>query len=109
MIIKSEPSYTHKIWMAGNYANAENICREYCTRGMCVSIHPVNYIYTRGEESGFCVTLINYPRFPCTYSDLNRKAEELAELLREGLHQYSYTIEDPTSTRFHSIRPEDIK
>lgn len=107
MIVKTTKSFTIRIWIAGNYDRAEEICREYCEQGYCVSIQPANYIYTGGEESGVCVTLINYPRFPLSPSDLKIHAENLAEHLRIGLHQQSFSIEDPNETRFFSLRPED--
>ena len=104
---KAAMSWTQRIWMAGNYANAEEICRVFCRRGMCVSIAPMNYIYTGGEESGFCVTLINYPRFPKEPVELKDIAFELAMNLMNGLHQQSFTIEGPEETLFFSVRPED--
>ena len=75
--------------------------------GMCVSIHPANYIYTGGEESGFCVTLINYPRFPSTALGMFEKTEQLALMLMNRLHQKSFSIEAPNVTHFYSMRPED--
>jgi len=106
--VKTVQSYTQRIWMAGNYANAEEICRTFCERGMCVSISPTNYIYTGGEESGFVVTLINYARFPKSSIKLKELAFELAMDLCVGLHQQSFTIERPEETKFFSSRPEDI-
>ncbi|WHM52956.1 hypothetical protein [Sulfitobacter phage vB_SupP_AX] len=104
---KACDSYTVRIWMAGDYAQAEHTCREFCTRGMCVSIHPTNYIYTGGEECGFCVTLINYPRFPKDSETLISIARDLAEMLKERLYQQSFSIETPERTLFFSDRPED--
>lgn len=103
----SAETFTYRIWMAGNYAKAEDICREFCVRGMCISICPMNYIYTGGEECGFCVTLINYPRFPKESREIYWIAKELAEMLKAGLYQQSYTIECPQQTLFFSDRPED--
>ena len=109
MISKHAPTYTVRIWMAGNYANAEEQCRVFCEKGMCVSIHPVNYIYTGGEESGFCVTLINYPRFPKEPLEMKDLAFELAYGLMRALHQQSFTIEMPDDMFFVSNRQEDIQ
>lgn len=109
MITKSAAPFTSRIWMAGNYPNAEEICRKFCERGMCVSIYPVNYIYTGGEESGFCVTLINYARFPKTPLELKDLSFELAMDLMVGLHQQSFSIEHPDMTLFFSNREEDKK
>ena len=61
------------IWMAGNYEQAKKICNDYCAKnGCCVAIVECDYIYTGGEEKGFAVELINYPRFPKTYTELQR-------------------------------------
>lgn len=109
MIVKTASSFTIRIWIAGNYDRAEEICREYCEQRYCVSVVRANYIYTGGEESGVCVTLINYARFPKDPADLKIHAENLAERLRIGLHQQSFTIEDPEETRFFSVRPEDTR
>ncbi|UAT28897.1 hypothetical protein PP753_gp61 [Dinoroseobacter phage vB_DshP-R7L] len=106
-VAKAAQSFTQRIWMAGNYANAEEICRRFCERGMCVSISPANYIYTGGEESGFVVTLINYARFPKSPVRLKEISFELAMDLCVGLHQQSFTIEGPEETLFFSSRPED--
>ena len=104
---KACDSYTVRIWMAGNYEKAEDICRLFCVRGMCVSITRMNYIYTGGEECGFCATLINYPRFPKSPDEIMNTALELAELLKTNLYQQSFTIESPERTLFFSDRPED--
>lgn len=102
-------SFTVRIWMAGNYEKAEDICRLFCVRGMCVSITRMNYIYTGGEECGFCVTLINYPRFPKSPDEIMNTALELAELLKTNLYQQSFTLESPERTLFFSDRPEDMR
>jgi len=107
-VTEAAKSFTQRIWMAGNYANAEEICRCFCERGMCISISPANYIYTGGEESGFVVTLINYARFTKFPVELKDIAFELAMDLCVGLHQQSFTIEGPEETLFFSSRPENI-
>jgi hypothetical protein len=70
------------IFMAGDLAQAKQVCREYCFNvGLCVTVEPLAFIYTGGEESGFRVGLINYPRFPTTAEALHQHATELADLL----------------------------
>lgn len=62
---KTCTSYPVSIFMAGDYNAAREICRAYCDEvGYCVTVTPTSYVYTGGEESGFIVGLINYPRFP---------------------------------------------
>lgn len=104
---QSAPTIRFDIFMAGDFAQAKQVCREYCFDvGLCVTISPVDYIYTGGEESGFRVGLINYPRFPTTQDALYARASELAELLMVRLRQHSYSLVGPDLTHWHSRRPE---
>ena len=94
------------IFIAGDLEQAKQVCREYCFDvGLCVTVEPVAYIYTGGEEAGVRVGLINYPRFPSSESELRAKAEGLASKLLERLCQHSYTIAGPNETVWFSRRP----
>jgi len=94
------------IFMAGDVQIAKQVCREYCfEKGLCVTIEPTTYIYTGGEESGFRIGLINYPRFPSTIEDLSLKASDLASALMIKLCQHSYSIVFPEKTVWFSRRP----
>lgn len=96
------------IFMAGDIEQAKQVCREYCFEvGLCVTIEPVTYIYTGGEETGVRVGLINYPRFPCTADEILAKARALADLLMHRLCQHSYSIVGPDQTEWFSRRPDD--
>lgn len=97
-------TYTAIIFIAGDYLQAKQVCREFCRRGLCVTIEPTCYIYTGGEESGVRVGLINYPRFPSDEATIIKTALELAELLRQKLCQQSYSIVTPTKTIWESSR-----
>lgn len=100
--IKSAPSHSVKIWMAGNVADAERVCRHFCYEvSLCVTVTPTNYIYAGGEQSGFIVGLINYPRFPTDKANIDGTADLLAHMLAEELCQRSWTIETPTHTYYH--------
>lgn len=102
------PSYPVSIFMAGDVSDAENICRAYCDEsGFCVTVTPTNYIFTRGEEDGFIVGLINYPRFPRSPDVIWKRAEELAAMLRDNLGQDSYTIQAPDKSVWISFRDQD--
>lgn len=85
-------TYTADIYVAGPQAEAEGICRRFCLEGLCVTVAPVEFIYTGGQERGVRVGLINYPRFPSTPEAIFAKAERLAEELIEGMHQHSASI-----------------
>lgn len=99
------PSHTVRIWIAGDYQDALRCVRAFCANeGACFAIQPTEYVYTGGQESGVCVTLINYPRFPATPDDLNDKARRLAADLCVALFQQSYSIECPSTTEWVSHR-----
>lgn len=82
--------YTH---LYADLETAYGILRGYCDKvGLCVSVVPNKYIYTNGEEDGFVVTLINYPRFPSKRAEINEHAYKLAEKLMIGLQQFRVTV-----------------
>jgi len=94
--------------MAGDYDDARRVCRKACSEnGACYSITKMDYIYSGGEESGFVVNLINYPRFPRTYDSLLIEAKQLANRLSIDLCQGSYTITTTNGNEniFFSRRP----
>lgn len=98
-------SYPVQIFMAGDLNVAEQVCREYCfDLGDCVAVSPTQYIYTGGQEAGFVVGFINYPRFPRTPIELTARAETLAIRLMDRLCQHSFTIQTPTETAWYSRR-----
>lgn len=95
------------IFMAGDITQAKKVCREYCfSIGLCVTVDPTTYIYTGGEEEGFRVGLINYPRFPSTKEALGETARDLAQCLLIQLCQHSYSIVGPDETEWFSRRAQ---
>ena len=93
--------------MAGAIADAERVCREYCLEvGLCVSVTPTQYVYTGGQEAGFIVGLINYPRFPLLPGAIDERAVALGMRLMVALCQLSFTVEMPSTTRWYSRRQE---
>jgi hypothetical protein len=104
---QSAPTIRIDIFIAGDPDQAKQACREYCFEtGFCVSVEPVSFIYTGGEELGVRVRLINYPRFPMTTTMLLEKAEQLGRALIERLCQHSFSIVGPDETTWYSRRPE---
>ncbi|RWI35552.1 MAG: hypothetical protein EOR34_28275 [Mesorhizobium sp.] len=94
--------------MAGHIGAAERICRAYCDEiGLCVTIMPATYVYTGGQEPGFKIGLINYPRFPSLPEDLWSRAMTLADRLRVELMQQSYSVVGPDRTVWRSWREAD--
>jgi len=97
------------IFIAGDVDQAKQFCREYCMAiGLCVTVEPIAYIYTGGEEAGVRVGLINYPRFPSAPGVLETTALDLAHKLRVKLRQHSFTVVWPKESHWFSAR-EDAK
>lgn len=108
MKINSVPSFNCTIYIAGNYDQARQICREHCFDvGLCVTVKQTTYIYSGGEESGVEIGLINYPRFPCEPDVLKQRAEDLGILLMERLCQQSFTIVSNDETIWYSRREQE--
>ncbi|TPK14135.1 hypothetical protein [Mesorhizobium sp. B2-5-11] len=99
------PTIRYDIFIAGDFDQARQSCRNYCFGiGLCVTVEPVSYIYTGGEEAGVRVGLINYPRFPSDPEKLRLRAGELAHQLMHDLFQHSYSIVGPDETEWFSRR-----
>lgn len=108
MTIKTSSTVRVDIFIAGDLQQAKQVCREWCLDvGACVTVEPVDYIYTGGEEAGVRIGFINYPRFPATAEDIFNRAGQLADLLLDRLCQQSYSIVAPGQTVWYSRRPED--
>lgn len=101
-------TYWARIYIAGDYDRAREICKEYVMKGLCINISKVDYIYTMGEETGVCVEIINYPIFNKEPYVIKLDSILLANELMKGLHQASYTIMCPDETYYFS-RKQDIR
>lgn len=106
MTPERSPTIRFDIYMAGDLAQARQICREYCFKiGLCVHIELVDFIYTGGEEVGFKVGIINYPRFPVDETALHDTATALGIELMERLCQHSFSVVGAGETEWFSRRP----
>jgi len=91
--------------MSGPIEVAKQICRAECLReGLCVTIEPTTYIYTGGEEIGFVIGLVNYPRFPSEPEDLANRGRDLMNKLLEATCQHSAMLMLPESTEWVTKR-----
>lgn len=106
VIAGTASTWTARIYMAGDYDVARVALRKHCERGACVSINRADYIYTGGEEAGFVVTIINYPRFPRLADELRQDALDLADELIRACSQTSASVETPAETIWLSRRDE---
>jgi hypothetical protein len=75
--------------------------------GNSVTITDTVFAYPGGEESGFVVGFINYPRFPHQPTDIQDAAIELGKQLCWYLGQGSFLVETPSSMIWFSRRDED--
>lgn len=97
-----------EIHLAGDLAQAKQVCRAFCLNvGLCVTVRPQTFIYTGGEEEGVVIGLVNYPRFPSKPEALFETAERLAEELRLHLCQHSYLLLAPDKTKWVNRRDEN--
>ena len=72
---------------------AQSVCRDYCSEvKLCVTVTPTKFFYVGGEEPGFVVGAINYPRFPSKPEDIKLKMIELAKRLKKQLSQIRVSI-----------------
>ena len=103
--MKDSDSYWVKIYLAGPIEEAKQIIRREAKEiGLCVTIEPTTYIYKGGEEEGYVVGLINYPRFPKDSSDIWFSAVSLATKLKKETYQDSCLVMDPKKTIWNSDR-----
>ena len=104
---KQSSSYWVRIYMSGPIEVAKQVLRAECMReGLCVTIEPTTFIYTGGEEGGFVVGLLNYPRFPCEPAALRERARLLVSLLLAATHQHSALWMAPDMTEWVTLRTQ---
>ena len=90
-------TYEITLYLSGPVEVAKQALRAECLReGLCITIEPTMFIYTGGEEAGYRVGMLNYPRFPATAEELNDRAETIALVLLGATHQNSALIVTPS-------------
>jgi len=105
MIVENSATFWVRIYLSGPIEVAKQVIRQECLReGLCVTIEPTTFIYTGGEENGYCVGLLNYPRFPAIQADISNRARDLALKLLDATHQHSALLMSPTVTTWLSKR-----
>jgi hypothetical protein len=74
-------------------------CQQYCDEvGLCVWVTEGEYIYTDGNEHGYAVHLINYPRFPSTAEEVRGHARDLGKRLLFAMDQERLSIKTEEKT-----------
>lgn len=98
-------TYVITLYLSGPIEVAKQALRSECMRqGLCITIEPTTFIYTGGEETGYRVGLLNYPRFPSEPFDLEARATFIALMLLEATHQHSALIVTPSLTYWFTKR-----
>lgn len=101
------PTYAISIYMAGDVAHAKQLLRAECyppNEGLCVTVSPTTFLYSGGEENGFVVGLVNYPRFPSDPAKLWERASSIAHRLIPALFQWSALLVAPDKTEWINRR-----
>jgi len=107
MRTSTEQTFTVRIYLSGPIEVAKQILRQECMReGLCVTVEPTTFIYTGGEEAGYVVGLLNYPRFPSKPEAIRSRALNIAQLLLAGTFQHSALISDSETTEWITLREE---
>ena len=98
-------TYWVKLYLAGPIEIAKHVLRAEClTEGLCVTIEPTLFIYTGGEEAGYVVGLVNYPRFPSSPQAIRDRASALMHKLLDATFQHSAMMMTPETTEWISKR-----
>lgn len=101
----SQPTHYVRLYLSGPIEVAKQVCREECmAKGLCVTVEPTTFIYTGGEEAGYVVGLINYPRFPSTPEELDARGWALVRKLMERTYQHSALVMTPERTEWMTQR-----
>jgi len=105
--MKTVPSFTASIYVGTkpHYSgepividHARGFLQQYVDQGLCVTLTPTEFIYTKGKEPGFIVGLINYPRFPSSSEKLKEHAKQIALGLLTLYQQFKVSVVFPDET-----------
>jgi hypothetical protein len=109
-MINRVPSYNVSIYLGkrqqydGPFFNLEDIIlliQKFLTQTVqncCFRIEKCVYVTGKYVEEGFSINLINYPRFPKEFWEIEKMAKELAQYLLIELNQNRISIVTPVNT-----------
>lgn len=107
MKTESALTYVVRLYLSGPIEAAKHVIRAETMRaGLCVTIEPTTYIYTGGEEAGYVVGLLNYPRFPCEPKQLEDRARDLMLKLLAATYQHSALMVLPDRSEWVTLRDQ---
>lgn len=108
MRIETAPTYAVRLYLSGPIEQAKQVIRADVFReGLCVTIEPTHFIYTGGEEAGYVVGLLNYPRFPASPEEILSRARSLMQNLLAATFQHSALLVAPDVTEWVTLRNLD--
>lgn len=106
MSMETVDTYKVSIHMAGDIGTAYRVIREYCYLvGACFTVTPTKFIYTGGEEDGFIIGLVNYPRFPKHHVEIDEAAKIIAARLLVACNQRTCLLVGTMETVWLSSNP----
>lgn len=104
---RSTSTFWARLYLSGPIEVAKQTLRKDCLRaGLCVTITPTTFIYTGGEETGYVVELVNYPRFPSSPAAITERAYHLLQQLMADTFQHSALLMTPEETQWITLRVE---
>ena len=107
MRTETASTYVVRLYLSGPIEVAKQAIRADTLRaGLCVTIEPTTFIYTGGEEAGYVVGLLNYPRFPCEPQQLEERARDLMNKLLLATHQHSALMVTPERSEWITLREQ---
>lgn len=107
MITEPGPTYWARIYMSGPIDVAKQVLRRLVMEdGLCVTIEPTTFIYTGGEESGYVVGFVHYPRFPSSAERIRERAHSIMLTLLDETYQHSGLLVCPMLTTWVTKRPK---
>jgi len=105
MKTETAETYVIRLYISGPIEVAKQALRAECLReGLCVTIEPTTFIYTGGEEAGYVVGMLNYPRFPTTPEALMSRARDVMHKLLDATHQHSALMVTPNFSEWITKR-----
>jgi hypothetical protein len=108
--VKSIPSvsYSVSVFLAGDVSEVKAVLRKVVMEvGLCVTVTPTTYLYAGGQEEGYVVGFVNYPRFPKSPDDIWGLAVDAARRLIKETCQWSALVQAPDRTLWLTDRPEE--
>jgi hypothetical protein len=109
--MKSVPTFTATIYVGTKvHETGESLpidlarqwLQKHCDEfPICVTLTETEYIYANGNERGFSVGLINYPRFPSDPETIQERARTIAKELLGLFKQGKVSIVFPAVTEMY--------